>query len=62
MVDYSPPFANAATRREPTAGELSGGFPCGPADQDLFNWLVWATQSEIGNAIGASGQTPPTRI
>lgn len=58
MVDYSPPFANAATRREPTAGELSGGFPCGPADQDLFNWLVWANQSEIGNAIGASGQTP----
>lgn len=58
MADFTPPFANAATRREPTVGEINGGFPCGPLDQDLWNWLVYAYQAEIGNVIDWSGQAP----
>lgn len=54
-------FANAATRRDPTTGEISGGFPCGPLDIELFDELFYrSTQAgiEIAHAIEQSGQTP----
>lgn len=54
-------FANSAPRRDPTTGEISGGFPCGPADIELFDELFYrSTQGgiEIANAITQSGQTP----
>ena len=54
-------FANSAPRRDPTTGEISGGFPCGPADIELFDELFYrSTQGgiEIANVIVAAGLTP----
>lgn len=45
-------------RREPTAGELATGFPCGPADKKLFNELMYrmsAMEAELANLIQKSG-------
>lgn len=58
MADFSPPFANGGERRAPTADEQTGGFACGPADMELFNWLFWSQQSEIDAVIQAAGLTP----
>lgn len=57
MVDFNPAFANAGPKREPTSDEITNGFPCGPADRELFNWLINATQSEIDAVISKSGLT-----
>ena len=54
-------FANAASRRNPTTGEISGGFPCGPADIELFNEVVYRDTQigiEITNVLTAAGITP----
>lgn len=58
MADFNPPWAQSAERRAPTPDEISGGFPCGPADQYLFNWLFWSLQSEINKVIVEAGLTP----
>lgn len=58
MADFNPPWANGADRREPTGAEQDGGFQCGPADMALFNWLNWATQSEINKVIMQAGLVP----
>lgn len=58
MADFNPPWANSAERRAPNPDEISGGFPCGPADQFLFNWLFWSIQSEINKVIVEAGLTP----
>lgn len=58
MADINLPFGASATRRAPTTGELSSGFPCGEADQELFNWLAWYQTAQIGGAISKSGFTP----
>jgi len=57
MADFNPAFANAGPKREPTGDEITNGFPCGPADRELFNWLMYATQSEIDAVITRSGLT-----
>lgn len=58
MAKFNPPWGNSAERREPTTDEQTGGFACGPADLALFNWLNWATQSEINKVIVQAGLTP----
>jgi hypothetical protein len=42
----------SSQRREPTGGELAGGFPCGPADQALFNELMFRLTDMITEAAG----------
>lgn len=57
MTAMNLPFAASGPRRVPTSGELSGGFPCGPLDQELFNFLHWWTGGQIDRAIEAAGLT-----
>lgn len=57
MADFGTPFANSASRRNPTSDEKINGFPCGPADQLLFNGLFYRLESEIGNVISYAGLT-----
>jgi hypothetical protein len=51
----------SSQRREPTNGEVNGGFACGPADQQLFNELEFRrsqSEAELVNLLTYSGQTP----
>ena len=57
MADFNTPFASQAGRRTPNADEKVNGFPCGPADQTLFNGLFHRLESEIGNVISYAGLT-----
>jgi hypothetical protein len=55
----------ATLRREPTAGELASGIPCGPADQKMFNELFYrAFQGliEIQNVVAHAGLTPSDSV
>lgn len=54
MADFSTPFANGADRRLPNSDERANGFPCGPADQKLFNGLFYQLQREL-DAIHQAG-------
>lgn len=55
MVDYTTPFASDGLKRSPNSSEISAGFTCGPAPRDLFNWLHYAMQSEVGEVIRYAG-------
>ncbi|MDH7794134.1 MULTISPECIES: hypothetical protein [unclassified Beijerinckia] len=60
---FSSPWANVPTtqRREPTSTEIANGFPCGPADQQLFNELFYRESQmmkEIENVIAGAGMAP----
>lgn len=57
MAALNFPFAASGARRVPTSGELTGGFSCGPADQELFNFLMWWTGGQIDAMIEAAGLT-----
>lgn len=57
MADFTTPFASAAERRMPTTDERQNGFPCGPADQRLFNGLFHRLESEVGSVLTAAGLT-----
>ncbi|MBX4889760.1 hypothetical protein [Rhizobium bangladeshense] len=46
--------------RGPITSELEGGYPCGPADQELFNWTAGWPIGNIWNAILSAGITPDT--
>ena len=52
---FDSPFAHNAVRRQPDASERLNGFPCGPADQTLFNQLFYSIQAELGHLIGYAG-------
>jgi hypothetical protein len=54
MSNFSTPFANSAERRLANADEKANGFPCGPADQKLFNGLIHQFQKEL-DAIHQAG-------
>lgn len=41
--------------RLPTAGELEGGFTCGPADQKLFNYTNGYSWGQVHNVILDAG-------
>lgn len=58
MADFSTPFALSGPRRNPTSDEKANGFPCGPADQTLFNGLFHRIESELGNLISYAGLSP----
>jgi hypothetical protein len=50
-------FANVGPKRLPTESERQNGFPCGPADQLLFNGLFHDIQAELGHLISYAGLT-----
>lgn len=54
MANISLPFGASATRRAPSA-ELASGYPCGPLDRDLDNWLEWWATGQIARAMAAAG-------
>lgn len=58
MANFATPFANSGPRRVPTSDEKANGFPCGAADQALFNGLFHRLESEIGEVITFAGLTP----
>lgn len=58
MADFSTPFGQSSDRRFPTVDEAQNGFPCGPADQRLFNGLHYRTEAEIGEVIEFAGIVP----
>lgn len=55
MADFQTPFSNTGSKRSPTAEEKLNGFPCGPADQTLFNGLFNRIEAEIGEVISHAG-------
>ena len=58
MADFDPPWAVNGGKRAPTAAEIDGGFPCGPADRALFNFLHHRVQAELNAVITGAGLTP----
>lgn len=44
--------------RAPLSSELEGGYPCGEADQQLFNWTAGWPVGNIWNMLLESGITP----
>lgn len=58
MANFATPFANSGPRRSPTSDERANGFPCGPADQALFNGLFHRIEAELGEVITFAGLTP----
>jgi len=58
MANFDPPFSNAADKRFPTSDERQSGFPCGPADQQLFNGMFHRIEAELGDLIAYAGLTP----
>lgn len=59
----SAPWAKSPSnqRREPTPQEVIGGFPCGAADQQLFNELMYRlslVNAELVNVLAGAGVSP----
>lgn len=53
-------YAPSTQRREPTSTEIANGFPCGPADLQLFNELMYRSSlsaREIATVITGEGIT-----
>ncbi|MBN9084318.1 MAG: hypothetical protein J0I16_22635 [Rhizobiales bacterium] len=53
-------FAPSTQRRDPTSTEIANGFPCGPADLQLFNELMYRSSlsaKEIATVIAGEGIT-----
>ncbi|MFK0339194.1 hypothetical protein ACIQT7_18150 [Agrobacterium deltaense] len=44
--------------RLPQASELEGGYPCGEADRELFNWTVGYPIGQIYNVLLGAGIVP----
>lgn len=57
MANFNPPFSTLADKRVPTSDERQNGFPCGPADQQLFNGMFHRIEAEIGAVIDQAGIT-----
>lgn len=55
MADFENPFAVDGERRGPTPTETSLGFPCGPADQRLFNYLFWLLTGQVKSIADTAG-------
>lgn len=48
MANFDPPLASVGgVNRSPTTDEQNDGFPCGPADQTLFNRLFGRIEAEL---------------
>lgn len=57
MADFDPPFADEAEKRAPSSLERPGGFPCGPADQALFNYMFNLLEGQITEVANSAGVT-----
>ena len=57
MATIALPFAASGGRRVPNAGELANGIPCGPLDDEMFNWLFWWTSGQLDGYIESSGES-----
>lgn len=57
MANFIIPFGRDSEKRNPDADERLNGFPCGPADQRLFNGLFYRLESEVGEVIDFAGLT-----
>jgi hypothetical protein len=55
MSAFDPPFATNGELRAPTSSEKSLGFPCGPASQALFNFLINRLEGNIDNIADQAG-------
>jgi hypothetical protein len=56
MADFSTPFGSTGgNTRLPTIDERQEGFPCGPADQQLFNGLFRRIEAELQGVIAGAG-------
>lgn len=58
MANFATPFASTGPRRTPNADEKANGFPCGPADQTLFNGMFHRIEAELGDLITFAGLVP----
>ena len=58
MADFDPPFADSGERRIPTASERANGFPCGPADQKLFNGMFNTLEGQFKHLGDQAGVMP----
>lgn len=58
MANFSTPFASTGPRRTPNADEKANGFPCGAADQTLFNGMFHRIEAELGEVISYAGLVP----
>ena len=58
MTTINLPFAATGTKRPPNSGELADGLPCGPLDDEMFNWVFWWTTGQAANVITKSNWTP----
>lgn len=56
MANFGP-FTTLGEIRYPTTTENQQGFPCGPADQALFNGLFHRIESELRDTITFAGLT-----
>lgn len=57
MANFLIPFGRDSEKRLPSLDERQNGFPCGPADQRLFNGLFHRLESEVGEVIDFAGLT-----
>lgn len=57
-VGDSPWDSTDSNTRLPTPGEIASGFPCGAADQALFNFVIAYAWGQIYNALLEAGETP----
>jgi hypothetical protein len=57
MSAFDPPFATNGELRAPTPTEKSLGFPCGPASQALFNFLINRLEGQVDNIADQAGIT-----
>lgn len=58
MADFSTPFSSTGgNNRLPTVDERQEGFPCGPADQTLFNGMFRRIEAELQSIIAGAGIT-----
>lgn len=55
MANFNPPFSTSADHRFPTSDERQLGFPCGAADQELFNGMFYRIEAELGEVINYAG-------
>lgn len=56
MADFSPSFGSVGgNTRLPTVDERQQGFPCGPADQLLFNGMFRRIEEELQNVFDKAG-------
>lgn len=57
MANFATPFASTGPRRTPNLDEKANGFPCGGADQLLFNGMFHRIEAELGALISFAGLT-----